>query len=364
MGLSRLEARLCNELHGLVSTNLRLRSALSIRPGQPDGLYSTTEDILFCSLLVEGAGPASGEYHLLQHEHKIHVEFVREDENEMYSLVANGGSWLLTGSVGGTILFIANGEHWPPPTNWASAGNQESIVVRPIRKSQANENLRDAFLQAREKSNQWYEVFDQEMGTISYLNWNTGVTQWEKPAGSVQALAPDAIGGEHTDTASLTFCENGESPGSMCNLSYSLLRCTIELTPTAALTPAEIENMYSSIASTTPALGGVVSWLGYKVVPFAYGLHLIVVKCAVTGSGYAVCEDLEKLPEIQAVRFLDEQTMKYGEIDYWDQRYADPNCSSYDWLLEWEQVCHLINRFVARDDYILQAGVSVYRYYI
>jgi SAM-dependent methyltransferase len=245
-------------------------------------------------------------------------------------------------------------------TDTAGSGEATVTVHKTIAKADDTTEIHDVFhagVDVEDKGNEWHEIVDHEMGSTSYFNWNTGATQWKKPDGYVPATPPalDSVGNTVLESAH-------SSEGCKLQSDRVLSICTFELTPAEALTESQLSNVYSSITTATPRIGGVVSWLGYETVPFAFGLNLMVIKCAVDssgGSGSVACGELEALPAAQAVRLIDIQRLSivsYGETEYWDQRYADENIDSYDWLVEWKQVRHVIQDFVGYNDLILQAG--------
>jgi hypothetical protein len=228
-----------------------------------------------------------------------------------------------------------------------TAPETTGAVHKTIPKSETHTFQAGDRIDVEDNGNEWHEVVDHEMGTTSYFNWNTGVTQWNKPGKKA------ILESSHS---------NSEGRGSQNDRALSI--CTIELTPAEALTVSQLSEVYDSITAT-PGIGGVVSWLGYETVPFAFGLNLMVIRCAVDGSGGSgcvACGELEALPAAQAVRLLDVQRLSivsYGDTDYWDQRYGDENVASYDWLIEWKQVRRVIQAFVGYTDCILQAGIDI-----
>lgn len=51
-----------------------------------------------------------------------------------------------------------------------------------------------------------------------------------------------------------------------------------------------------------------------------------------------------------------EETVKYGELEYWEERYGGWAQSPYDWLFEWKHVRHVCKEFLQTTDLIMQPG--------
>jgi hypothetical protein len=241
---------------------------------------------------------------------------VRKDprnEGRVYSLVTKGPRWLLT--VGGKTgpLFFSNSGRWPPPVEMKATGDGDTtITVRVIRRS-------------------------------SFF-----------VAGTRETHCLGTSKDTRQDVANCVVEQRRVS------------RCTIELTPLEAFSANQQESLYTTI--TTAAIEGVVGWLGYEPASQAASqapspLNLMVLKCAVDTGGVrggsaacTVCNKLSALLGVQAARVLNEETIQYGEAEYWDQRYLDESYEPYDWLVQWRHVQHFIGTFVGHGDRILQAG--------
>jgi hypothetical protein len=260
-GQDRLFASLQRKLSHLSSDNLRLR-CLSL---------AVDAEIESCSLLVEGTGQADGEYHLLKHEkgETEFLEFVRRDELlRVYSLTSNGKAWLLSvaDGTGLTVLqMCAATQTWPP------AVSDNGFCIRPIRKSACPDSLawaRSACDASNPDSNdgkdpmadvpEWFEVHDPiDGGQISYLNLDTGESQWEKPEGyssetqvafeQIQEAKASAAGAVATD---IFGPSPFDSEGNRIPVeTKELTRCTVEVTPTEALSPEGLTALYESFAA-------------------------------------------------------------------------------------------------------------------
>jgi hypothetical protein len=85
-----------------------------------------------------------------------------------------------------------------------------------------------------------------------------------------------------------------------------LTRCTVEVTPTEALSEADLTVLYESFALL--GLDGVEQWIGFDTEYLAFGLHNLIATAAIDTSqcsGYAVLEAIEALPTVQSVRNRD-----------------------------------------------------------
>jgi hypothetical protein len=52
----------------------------------------------------------------------------------------------------------------------------------------------------------------------------------------------------------------------------------------------------------------------------------------------------------------EEETVKYGELEYWEERYGSWAKSPYDWLFEWKHVRHIVKAFIKKSELVYLPG--------
>jgi SAM-dependent methyltransferase len=65
---------------------------------------------------------------------------------------------------------------------------------------------------------------------------------------------------------------------------------------------------------------------------------------------------LQKEREMSDSDQEEEETVKYGELQYWEERYGDWAPSPYDWLFEWKHVRHILKEFISKSELVYLPG--------